>query len=178
MGDHIRIYAAYLWELCTAPVLPFEFIGIAKEFKGRIGELAAVGRAVGVDTLLAHADAFETAARQLDSEAKRWNAIYRASATRDEAPAELLNTCIKRLSRVLLPIASTVKGTYGHDTFAYTPQSTVIPCLYDVARLASTPPGGPERWQLETQLVRDRNQVSDALVDAPLLIETSLSMLP
>ena len=54
----------------------------------------------------------------------------------------------------------------------------MIPCLYDVTRRASTPPGGPERWQLETQLVRDRNQVSDALVDAPLLIETSLSMLP
>jgi hypothetical protein len=78
---------------------------------------------------------------------------------------------------VLLPIASTGKGTYGHDTFSYTPQSTMIPCLYDVARLVSTPPGGPERWQLETQLVRDRNRVSDALVDARLLIEMSLSML-
>jgi len=176
MADHIRIYAAYLWELCTAPVLPFEFVAVAEQFKGRIGELAAVGSAVGVDTLMAHADAFETAARQLDSEAKRWNGIYRASATRDAAPAELLNTCIKRLSRVLLPIASTVKGTYGHDTFSYTPQSTVIPCLYDVARLASTP-GGPERWQLETQLVRDRNRVSDALVDARLLIETTLSII-
>jgi hypothetical protein len=176
MADHIRIYAAYLWELCTAPVLPFEFVGVALQFKGRIGELAAVGSAVGVDTLMAHADAFETAARQLDSEAKRWNGIYRTSAARDAAPAELLNTCIKRLSRVLLPIASTVKGTYGHDTFSYTPQSTVIPCLFDVARLAGTP-GGPERWQLETQLVRDRNRVSDALVDARLLIETTLSML-
>ena len=42
MADHIRIYAAYLWELCTAPVLPFEFVGVAGEFKGRIGELALV----------------------------------------------------------------------------------------------------------------------------------------
>jgi hypothetical protein len=177
MADHIRIYAAYLWELCTAPVLPFEFVGVAGEFKGRIAELAAVGSAVGVDSLLTHADAFEAAARQLDSEANRWNGLYRANATRDPAPAELLNTCIKRLSRVLLPIASTVKGTYGHDTFSYTPQSTMIPCLYDVARLGSTPPGGPARWQLETQLVRERNRVSDALVDARLLIETSLSLL-
>ena len=78
---------------------------------------------------------------------------------------------------MLLPIASTVKGTYGHDTFSYTPQSTMIPCLYDVARLAMTPPDGPERWQLETQLVRDRNRVSDALIDARLLIETTLSII-
>jgi hypothetical protein len=40
------------------------------------------------------------------------------------------------------------------------------------------PPRGPERWQLETQLVRDRNRVSDALVDARLLIEGTMAQLP
>ena len=83
----------------------------------------------------------------------------------DEAPAIVLNTCIKRLSRLLLPIVSTAKGTYGHDTFSYTPQSTLIPCLYDIPKLSRSEEG-PERWQLETQLVRERNRVSDALVDA------------
>ena len=82
--------------------------------------------------------------------------------------------CIKRLSRLLLPIASTVKGTYGHDSFSFTPQSTVIPCLYDIAKLSRMPQNEPPRWQLETQLVRERNRVSDALVDARLLIEATL----
>ena len=26
MQPHLRVYAAYLWELCTAPVLPFEYV--------------------------------------------------------------------------------------------------------------------------------------------------------
>jgi hypothetical protein len=178
MADHIRIYAAYLWELCTAPVLPFEFVSVADQFKARIRELVGAGSSVGIDTLGAHAEAFATAARQLDERAKYWSSKYRASEAEGGHSAELLNACIKRLSRVLLPIASTVKGTYGHDTFSFTPQGTVVPCLYDVPKLAQMPPRGPERWQLETQLVRDRNRVSDALVDARLLIEGTMAQLP
>ena len=114
---------------------------------------------------------------ELDEVAKVWNGRYRADPAFDNGSADLLNTCIKRLSRVLLPIASTVKGTYGHDTFSFTPQSTVIPCLFDVPKLARMSASGPERWLLETQLVRDRNRVSDALVDARLLIEGTLARL-
>ena len=51
MADHIRIYAAYLWELCTTPVLPFEFVSVADQFKARIAELAAAGSSVGVGSL-------------------------------------------------------------------------------------------------------------------------------
>ena len=177
MVDHIRIYAAYLWDLCTAPILPFEFVNVADQFKARIVELATAGISVGVGSLSEHAAALDASARRLDEAAKRWDARYRADATLGSGPADLLNTCIKRLSRVLLPIASTVKGTYGHDTFSFTPQSTVIPCLFDVPKLARMPSSGPERWQLETQLVRDRNRVSDALVDARLLVEDALARL-
>ena len=177
MADHIRIYAGYLWELCTTPILPFEFVSVANQFNARIAELAAAGSSVGVGSLGEHAAALEVAARQLDEVAKLWNGRYRADPASDHGSADLLNTCIKRLSRVLLPIASTVKGTYGHDTFSFTPQSTVIPCLFDVPKLAHMSASGPERWLLETQLVRDRNRVSDALVDARLLIEGTLARL-
>ena len=174
MADHIRIYGAYLWELCTAPILPFEFVSVADQFRSRIGELAEAGRSVGLDVLAAHADALKLAAQQLDETVRRWNEKYRADAVTDEAPAIALNTCIKRLSRLLLPIVSTAKGTYGHDTFSYTPQSTLIPCLYDIPRLSRLEEG-PKRWQLETQLVRERNRVSDALIDARRLIDSTLA---
>src|SRR5215470_11526721 len=171
MSDHIRIYAAYLWELCTTPILPFEFVSVANQFKTRIAELAAAGSSVGVGSLAEHAAALDVAARRLVEVANVWRASYHAEPASDDGPADLLNTCIKRLSRVLLPIASTVKGTYGHDTFSFTPQSTMIPCLFDVPKLTGMLPSTPERWLLETQLVRERNRVSDALVDARLMIE-------
>ena len=36
MADHMRVYAAYLWELCTAVVLPFEFVSVADQFIERL----------------------------------------------------------------------------------------------------------------------------------------------
>ncbi len=176
MAEHLRIYAAYLWELCTAPVLPFAFAGVADQLKARIGELAETGRPVGLETLGEHAEAFRAAALRLDQAARQWNDRCRADPKRGGEEAGRLNACIKQLSRILLPIASTAKGTYGHDTFSYTPQSTVIPCLFDIARLAQAQ-AGPQRWMLETKLVRERNRVADALIDARTLIDTTLGRL-
>jgi hypothetical protein len=175
MAEHMRIYAAYLWELCTAPILPFAFAGVADQLRQRIGDLAA-GRSIGLDSLGTRAEDFRQAAIRLDQAAQQWDARYRAAGATDPAPAALLNSCIKRLSRLLLPIASTAKGTYGHDTFSYTPQSTVIPCLFDVPQLARMP-DGPQRWMLETKLVRERNRVGDALADARTLIDATLARL-
>ena len=80
---------------------------------------------------------------------------------------------MKRLSRTLVPLASTSKGTYGHDPYGYTPQGSMIPTLYDVPRYAKLG-DGEERWMLETQLVRDRNRIADALMDCRRLIEGTL----
>src|SRR5436190_1143155 len=96
MAEHIRIYGAYLWELCTAPILPFEFVNVADQFGNRIGELAAAGSPVGVDSLAAHADALKLAAQRLENIKVQWNERYRADAATDEAPAAAINACIKR----------------------------------------------------------------------------------
>ena len=62
---------------------------------------------------------------------------------------------------------------YGHDPYGYTPQGTMIPTLFDVPRYAKLG-DGEARWMLETQLVRDRNRIADALVDCRRLIEGTL----
>ena len=72
------------------------------------------------------------------------------------------------------PGPSTTIGTYGHDMYGYTPQSTMIPSLYDVGGSTQTPRGTPERWMLETALTRERNRVTDALADGATLIADTL----
>ena len=95
---------------------------------------------------------------------------------KDEAAADILNACMKRLSRTLVPLASTAKGAYGHDPYGYTPQGTMIPSLFDVPRYAKLG-DGEEKWMLETQLVRDRNRIADALGDCTRLIDDTLARL-
>ncbi len=113
---------------------------------------------------------------RLDEVANEWRARYAKDPRTDEGPAEILNACMKRLSRSLVPLASTAKGAYGHDPYGYTPQGTMIPSLFDVPKLGKLG-DGEERWMLETQLVRDRNKVTDALHDATAEIEQALNLI-
>ncbi len=175
MAVHLRVYGAWLWELCTAPVLPFEFVSVADQFIERLGALEGAGASVGLGGAVARARAFREAAQRLDAAAEQWRARYAAGGLTDEAPAEALNACLKRLSRLLVPLASTAKGSYGHDPYGYTPQGSMIPSLYDMPRLPKLE--GEARWTLETKLVRERNRVADALDDARGLIDGTLRRL-
>src|SRR5262245_50462688 len=173
MADHLRVYAAYLWELCTAVVLPFEYVSVADQFIERLNQLGAGAEGIDLAGAADRARAFKASAEKLEAAAQEWRQRYAAAESTDEAAADRLNACMKRLSRALVPLASTSKGTYGHDPYGYTPQGSMIPTIYDVPRYTKL--GEDEqRWKQETQLVRDRNRIADALVDCRRLIEGTL----
>lgn len=175
MQDHIRVYAAYLWALCTAPVLPFRFVPVAEQVIDRLTELAPGGKSVGLDGAILAAQRFAKAAARLDARAAAEAEAFAAGGG-SEAAARLINGAIKRLSRVLVPLQSTSIGTYGHDPYGFTPQTTMIPCLYDIPELAALP-DGEARWMLETKLVRSRNRVTDGMADSCAIIEEALAQL-
>ncbi len=139
--------------------------------------MSRTNEAIGLESAIDLAQQFGAAAARLDEAVNQWRQRYRTHDVSDDSAAELLNRCMKRLSRLLVPIQSTAKGTYGHDPYGLTSQTTMIPCLYDVAHLAQLPVDDEERWMLETQLVRERNRVVDALSDASTVIDETLGLL-
>jgi len=177
MDEHLRVYAAYLWELCTAIVLPYEFVSVAEQFIERLEQFREPGAAIGLDGASRRAQEFRAASVRLEEAAAALRARYAADPSSDTAPAEVLNDGFKRLSRLLVPLASTAKGTYGHDPYGYTPQGTMIPSLYDVPALGEVASDSEQRWMLETQLVRARNRLADTLDDARNVIGTTLRIL-
>jgi hypothetical protein len=174
MAVHLRIYAAWLWELCTAEILPFDFTAVAGEFAQRLAQLAPAGTEIGLEGAVAQAEAFRAAAARLDAATTAWRARY-ASGHTGQAAADRLNACLKALSRLLLPVASTSKGAYAHDPYGLTAQGSMLPSLFELPLLAGLQ--GEARWTLETQLVRERNRVADALGDATALIDATLGEL-
>ncbi len=175
MQPHMRVYAAYLWELCTAPVLPFTYAPVAEQVVKRLQELIPAGAPVGLDGVLACAREFDAAAKRLDRATADARAAFEAGKGGDDT-ARLLNRTMKRVSRLLVPLMSSAIGKYGHDPYGYTPQTTLMPALHDVTRLAKLAEG-EERWMLQTRAVRDRNRVADALADAIAIIEDALARL-
>jgi hypothetical protein len=163
--------------MATAPVLPFEFVSVADQFIERLNQLCVEGDPINLTGTIVRAQEFRTAATALDTAAATWRDRYAKGDVKDELPATIINTCLKRLSRALVPLASTARGTYGHDVYGYTPQGTMIPSLYDVPRLAKLAPHSEDRWMLEVQLIRDRNRVADALGDCRVLVEETLRQL-
>jgi len=175
MQEHIRLYAAYLWELTTAPVLPFRFVPVAEQVIARLEEFKEPGKTVGLDGAAARAKEFYDAAVRMDAAASAEAEKFKGGKG-SEAAAQLLNRAMKRLSRILVPLQSTAIGTYGHDPYGYTPQTTMIPCLYDLTAFGKLPEG-EQRWMLETKMVRARNRVADALQDSKALIDDTLAQL-
>ncbi|MEX2642798.1 MAG: M28 family peptidase [Acetobacterales bacterium] len=176
MDVHLRVYAGYLWELCTAPIIPYEFVSVADQVTERLQELQQAGRGIGLDATAAQATALRASAERLDAVVRDWQRHYRAGEVTDEAPAALLNECIKGLSRRLLAIASTARGPYRQDPYSFTPQNSMLPGLYDVPKLDGMPEG-EARWMLEAWLVQQRNRITDALADSRRLIEATLERL-
>ncbi len=174
MALHLRLYAAYVWRLCTAPVIPCEFVSVAADVETRLVELQAAGASLDIERALTKARALKDAARRLDDACARVTAQCEAGEAAAEPRAAHLNSALKKLSRLLLPMCGTVKGAYGHDPYAYTPQTTMLPSLYDVPRFAALAAGEP-RWLLETRLVREINRICDTLDDAGEVIERVLA---
>jgi len=177
MQDHLRVYAGWIWEMATAPVLPVEFVSVADQFIDRLTELRVDGDPINLTGAIQRARELRSAAAALDAAAATWRERYAKGEVKDEGPAAIINTCLKRLSRMLVPLASTARGTYGHDVYGYTPQRTMIPSLFDAPRLAKLSPDSEDRWMLEVQLIRNRNRVTDALTDCRLLVEETLRQL-
>ncbi len=173
MQPHMRVYAAYLWELCTAPVLPFTYLPVAEQIVKRLNELQGAGASVGLERVLASANEFGEAARRFDARAAAVRAGFEAGKG-DEAAARAVNRAMKRVSRLTVPLMSSAIGKYGHDPYGYTPQTTMIPSLYDLARLSKMEEG-EERWMLETKAVRDRNRVADTIAEARAIMEDALA---
>ena len=175
MQEHIQIYAAYLWELTTAPVLPFRFVPVAEQVIARLEEFKEPGKSVGLDSAAVRAKEFHDAAVRIDAAASAEAEKFKAGRG-SEGAAQHLNSAMKRLSRILVPLQSTAIGTYGHDPYGYTPQTTMIPCLYDLTELGGMS-DGEQRWMLETKMVRARNRVADALQDSTAIIGDTLAQL-
>jgi hypothetical protein len=164
MQTHMRVYAAYLWELCTAPVLPFTYVPVAEQVIKRLNELKAAPAEFNLDGLKQGARNLLEAAKKFDAAVATLSAEF-AAGNGDEQQAARLNRAMKRISRLLVPLMSSSIGKYGHDPYSFTPQSTLIPALYELDEVAAMG-AGEDKWMLETKATRDRNRVSDALKES------------
>lgn len=74
----------------------------------------------------------------------------------------------------MTPAFSTVGGRWDQDRYGLVALKSPIPALHEVQNLADSPPDSETRHLLFTELVRQRNRLSDALSEAAQTVETIL----
>jgi hypothetical protein len=164
LAIHLEVYARWMWELLTAPVLPFEYGPVARRFVERLSQLAANSvPGIDLESTVERARTFQQLATKLDAKAAVWRD---GDARTTEGAAEELNQAMIALSRTLVPVASTVVGPYGQDRYGHSWQTQMIPALAGYPQLAALQPGSEEYETWWVAMIRARNRVADALDEA------------
>ncbi|HSR13552.1 MAG TPA: M28 family peptidase [Thermodesulfobacteriota bacterium] len=162
LGIHLKVYTGYLWGLLTTPILPARFTPTVKKMVDRLNELAPQGEPIKLAAAAQIAKEALVAAEKLDAAVDPWRG-------KSEVPKEIedtVNSTLKALSRILVPLGGTVVGTYGHDPYGLAAQSTLLPGLYDLPRMNALPAQAEERELLFRELIRQRNRLADSMRDA------------
>lgn len=171
---HLRVYAHWMWGLLTDPVLPHEYVPLANRFVERLDDLSAF-EVEGIDMqgLVDRARTFHGNATRLDGASAALRGRGDLSEE-EERRADVLNRTMLEVSRVLVPVASTVIGAYGQDRYGHAWQTQMIPSLVPYPALASLDRNAEAFQTTWVAMIRARNRVADALELADRLVRDGL----
>jgi hypothetical protein len=172
-----RIYMATLWRFCTAPVLPFNFVHTAEEIIDLVGNLQkTVGRAFDLNPALTRAESFKKKASALMKDSTCVTEAFEKHLPTDQlsrlnSQAVMLNNCMMRLSRILIPATYSAVDRFDTDLAVPTPP---LPRLQPVVELSRMDSQSKAFKFMERKMVRERNRVCHALAQAVELIDSTL----
>jgi hypothetical protein len=175
LATHLRVYANWMWGLLTDPILPHEYAPLGRRFVERLAEFAAYDvPAIDLAGAVAQAQTFQALAEQLDAAATTWRQRLQDGSADGDAAAARLNQAKLKLSRVLVPIASTAVGPYGQDRYGHAWQTQMIPSLVPYPQLAGSDRQSEAFQTWWVAMVRARNRVVDALALASDIVRPVL----
>jgi len=173
MDKLTRVYAAYVVQLACQPVLPLDYrpvverlgkalIPLAATSAAPLIDLAAVKRQA--DECLAAVDRLERVRAKLAEETSGAGSPPIDRPLPDEV--KRVNEALKKLGRILSPVAYTVKGKYAQDPYGLSDATADIPPFGGVRAFVKADPRSEQGRLLWVQALRERNAMSDALRSA------------
>ena len=165
----MRVNLGYIFRLCNDRILPMEFITVAEELMARLKQIVVLEKGLlKLPQLVERAEKLKKEAMELEMIKKR---------IKDVEEITIINDCLMKLSRILLPVLNTIAGKYGQDSYGLSSLSFPIPALYQLERFSNLRPDDTDYKLLQTKLLRERNRIADALREAIWLIKTTRRLL-
>ncbi len=158
---HLRLYARWVWDLLTAPVLPYRYGPMTRALSASLSQLAKADVPdIDMTRIVEQANELHRLAHRFD---------IRAGTARshgddiDDAEAEQINATMLGLARLLVPIVSTVTGSYSQDRYGHAWQSGEVPALTPLGMLPDLDPASEQYQTHWVAAVRARNRIADTL---------------
>jgi hypothetical protein len=151
LADDTRIYVTLAARMCAPVAHPYNFVPSADDFLTQLGALQeAAGRHLDLAPVIAAAERYrDTAARLAERGPRDDVARY--------------NDAVLRVTRIVNPALFTIDGPYEVDPALQLP---ILPGLAPMRELAALDPASSAYRFLFTKLVRQRNRIQDALLQA------------
>jgi len=160
-----RVYLLLLLNLCTTPILPFDYRATLDE----IGKSLSEAHKLAAE----HLD-LASLVKRADSVQRLLEEFYRNLSSvnvSDDKVVKEVNKCIKRIGRLLVPINYSKVGPFDHDLAVPLPP---LPILDDVKSLAKMPKGSVEAHLLSTKLKRESNRIAYAFIEVEREVNSAL----
>ena len=158
---HLRLYAHWVWDLLTAPVLPYRYGPMTSALSE---SLATLNRAdvpdIDMTRVVDRAGELHKLAHQFDVQAE---AARQNGEVVDPDEADQVNRTMLGLARLLVPLTSTVSGPYSQDRYGHAWQSGDVPALTPLAMLPHLDPSSEQYQTHWVAAVRARNRIADTL---------------
>ena len=176
LAPHLEVYARWMWGLLTLPILPHEYEPLGRAFVDRLTELSAYDvPGIDMQSALDAAQDFHRLATELDHQSTLWSERIETGSANGDDVADRINQTKLRVSRILVPIASTVVGAYGQDRYGHAWQSQMIPSLAPYPKLAGYARDSEEFQTWWVSMIRARNRTVDALNLASDVVRDALA---
>ena len=152
----IKVYAGSVIELSTCKYLPFNWLASTKEFRGVLNNYQNKSGS--------HFD-LKPSIQALDNFENKLKKFY-DTISQGSADSEKINSIIKKLARILIPLNYARNPRFTHDPAVPIPQIPVLSLCEEFDEIPEKDHGF-----VKNQLVRGQNRVIDALDQASVLLE-------
>ena len=158
----VRDDAAFVFDLAMRKTLPQDFTVMAAEISKRISEMKEyiqdmpeAQEGLDLDSALAMSRTFEEKAAAVE----KIRLAQEASGERNDR----LNYLLMRISRVVMPMLTTVTGRFEQDRYGLTGLKYIIPNSVSVLELSKHAEGTHEFYLWLNRARKERNKITDAV---------------
>jgi len=150
----LRVTASLLYHMARARTVPYLFERKFKTIEDKLEVVSAQNQG-----RLSLGDLMDN----LHAAKKNVLAIQSRRETLGGEQVELYNDFMLSVSRLLTNVFQTYADKYQQDSYGHTHLSSPIPLFSDLGRLSNLDPGSFAYGMIETQLIKNKNRINDAL---------------